>query len=293
VRRPWIAAAGIAASAAVVALVVGTGLGWWSGGSSASVPQGGLAVRTSLGPSPTFFGDVLRAEIDVSAASQATRISVVPAFTPYAPIEAPAVSRTRNGSLASVHYRYLIQCLSVDCLPVDAPSRLRLKPVVVTAVENGRPLRAAAQWPETFVASRLSSRDLAQPRFRRSAALPSPDYWASPHLLADLLTAVAGALAAVAAGLAGRELVRSFARRRRPVELTPLEAALLYTRESARRPAADRRKALALLAQTLDAEGVPALADTAGGAAWSDSPPTAETALRLADEVETVRDGGR
>ena len=43
--------------------------------------------------------------------------------------------------------------------------------------------------------------------------------------------------------------------------LTPLEAALAYTRDAASRPdPADRRKALGLLAETLDSEGVAALA---------------------------------
>ena len=120
--------------------------------------------------------------------------------------------------------------------------------------------------------------------------MPPPSYSVSPGTLAEALTVAAGLLALGALALLGFELVRLVERRRRRalVVLTPLEAALAYTREAARRPdAADRRKALALLAETLDSEGAPTLADTAGDVAWSEDPPSPDRALELADEVET------
>ena len=282
-----------AVSAVAVVLLVGTGLGWWSSGPATPPAAQTLRVRTSLQPRPAFFGDVLVAEVDVSAGS-ASRIDVVPSFAPYAETGAPAVSRGRDGGLETVRYRYRIQCVSDNCLPVDKPFQLRLAPVVVTARAGGRTLTAKAAWPPTFVASRLASSDLAQARFRRPTTLPAPEYAVSPAVLADVLAALAGALALAAVALLSREVLRAFERRRRAVPLTPLESALAYTRASARRPeAADRRKALGLLSRTLNGEGASALAAQAGGVAWSDTAPTPEQALELAAEAETARRDGR
>jgi hypothetical protein len=75
--------------------------------------------------------------------------------------------------------------------------------------------------------------------------------------------------------------------------LTPLEAALAYTRDAAGRPdPADRRKALELLATTLEDEGAPALAGSAEDAAWSEEPPSPDRARELADEVEASTRNG-
>src|SRR5262249_24859238 len=84
------------------------------------------------------------------------------------------------------------------------------------------------------------------------------------------------------------EALRLVHARRRPVQLSPLERALRLTREAAgRSDPADRRKALSLLSQTLEDDGATAIADAAGGAAWSGSAPSPEVALRIAEEAET------
>ncbi len=126
--------------------------------------------------------------------------------------------------------------------------------------------------------------------------MPAPTFAVSPGALADGLTVLAGALAVGALALIGFELVRLVERRRQraTVTLTPLEAALAYTRDAARRPdPADRRKALGLLATTLESEGAPALAGTTSDVAWSEEPPTPDRALELADEIEVTTRGGR
>jgi hypothetical protein len=116
----------------------------------------------------------------------------------------------------------------------------------------------------------------------------------STDALPDLLTAVAAALALLAAAVFAVEAVRLSDRRRDRTRPTPLERALRLTRESARRSsAADRRKALSLLSQTLEDEGASRLADTASVAAWSDAPPSPETVLRVADDVETAGSNSR
>jgi hypothetical protein len=295
------AIAGAAAGAVlVVILVVGIGLGWLNGSSTTSAPPAKrLAVRALLSPYPAFYGDVLTAEIDVTidaAKVSSTSLRVVPSFDPYVETGPPRVSDTRAGHTRVLSYVYSIQCVSDGCLPLAKPYALELPALTVTATAGTQQLSATATWPTTFIASRLTAKDIARTRFRWSRVLPAPVYAVAPGTLAALLTVAAGLLAFTALGLAGFELLRLLERRRRLalVALTPLEAALAYTRDAARRPdPADRRKALGLLAKTLGDEGVSTLAGATGDVAWSEEPPSPDRALELADEVETTAKGER
>jgi hypothetical protein len=282
-----------AAGALLALLIVGTGLGWLNSGQPAATPPASpLSVKVSLAPHPAFFGDVLAAEIDVqidpSVVSE-TSIRLTPSFAPYVETAPPRVSRSGGGRRALLSYHYSLQCVSDTCLPLEKPFVLKLTPVTVTARSGAQSLRATAPWPVSFIASRLSAADIATTHFRRATSMPPVSYAVSPSGLADALTAAAALLAITALGLIGFELIRLVERRRARAlaTLSPLAAALAYTREAAgRRDPADRRKALGLLAETLDGAGASELAGTAGDVAWSEEPPTPDRALALADEVE-------
>ncbi len=281
-------------------LVVGTGLGWWAGTSSGGpAPSDRLAVSTSLDPHPVFYGDVLTAEVAVGidpAAVSAGSVRVTPSFEPYVQTGPAVVTRTGAGRQKTLHYRYSLQCVSDACLPLDKPYVLKLPPVTVNAKAGTETLTETAAWPITFVATRLQPRDVATTHFRRATSMPAATFAVSPGALAGGLTAVAGLLAIGALALIGFELVRLVERRRQRarVSLTPLQAALAYTRDAAGRPdPADRRKALGLLAATLESEGIPALAGTASDVAWSEDPPTPDKALELADEIEDTTRAGQ
>jgi hypothetical protein len=171
------------------------------------------------------------------------------------------------------------------------PYVLKLAPFKVTADAGSAKIAATGTWPTTFIATRLTVQDAATTHFRWSKVMPATSYRVSPGTLANGLTVAAALLAIGALALIGFELVRLRDRRRQRAlaVLSPLEAALAYTRDAAARPdPADRRKALGLLATTLESEGVPALADTASDVAWSEEPPTADRAIELADEVEAA-----
>jgi hypothetical protein len=289
--------ASVAAGGVLLAVViVGIGLGWLNATPSGGAPPAHrLAVSTSLEPHPAFYGDVLTAEIDVeinSADVAAKSVRVVPGFGPYVETNPPKVTESGVGSDRTLRYRYSIQCVSEFCLPGAKPFALQIPPVTVTAKAGSQQLKATATWPTTFIASRLTAKDIARTHFRFAKTVPAPKYTVPPGTLAGLLTAAAGILAVAALALIGFELVRLVERRRRRalVVLTPLETALAYTRDAARRPdAADRRRALGLLAKTLDSEGVATtLADTAADVAWSEEPPTPDRAIELADEVEST-----
>jgi hypothetical protein len=282
-----------AAGLLVLVLVVGTGLGWWNRGTTEPPPAQLLSARTSLTPQPAFFGDPVTAEVDVTADAgsvAAKSIRVEPTFDPFVETGPPSVSTSRAGRLLRVRYRYTIQCSTDSCIPVGKPLAVKLPPALVTAIAGTRTLRVSAPWAETSVLSRLGKSDLAgRPHFRTPRTLPPATYAVSPSGVADGLAAGAGLLALAGLALLGYELVGLLERRRlrRAVRLTPLEAALAYTRDAARRPnPADRRKALGELARVLEQEGDEPLAETAGDVAWSEDPPTADRALELADEVE-------
>jgi hypothetical protein len=290
-----------AAGAVLVAvLIVGTGLGWWNGGPAGKAPVQPLTLRTMLDPRAAFFGDALTAEVDVNvdpAVVSTKSIRVVPSFDPYVPTGAPAVSGRSIGRHETLRYLYTIQCVSDSCVPLGKPLAVQFPPVIVTATAGKQPLRVTAKWPATSISSRLGKGDTSStPRFRRPKEMPAPSYAVSPGTLADALTAAAGLLAAAALALLGFELVRLLERRRLRgvVQLTPLEAALAYTRDAARRAdPADRRKALGLLAKILGSEGVPTLAYRAGDVAWSEDPPSPDRAIELAEEVESTTRNGR
>jgi hypothetical protein len=107
-------------------------------------------------------------------------------------------------------------------------------------------------------------------------------------VLADALTTAAALLAAAAMLVLSRGLLRSLRRRRAAPPRTPLEIAIAYVRQAARRPvAADRRKALGYLAEILDESGDASRAASTDAIAWSEETPQAERALALADEVES------
>jgi hypothetical protein len=297
VSRRWLIGALVVGGALIAALVVGTGLGWWNGEPTGGpAPTTRLAVTTSLEPHPAFYGDVLAAEIFVDFNPNqvsASSINPTPSFTPYVQTGPPVVTESGAGRQKTIRYRYSIQCVTDQCLPVSQgkPYVLKLAPFKVTADAGSAKIAATGTWPTTFIATRLTVQDAATTHFRWSKVMPATSYRVSPGTLANGLTVAAALLAIGALALIGFELVRLRDRRRQRAlaVLSPLEAALAYTRDAAARPdPADRRKALGLLATTLESEGVPALAGTASDVAWSEEPPTADRAIELADEVEAA-----
>jgi hypothetical protein len=256
-----------------------------------SSPPRQLALRTSVDPATSFFGDEITADVavDLRAASHA-KLRVEPDFGPFAQIGPPRIERSGAAGDVTVHYLYRLQCVSADCLPGKKPRKLRFPAVDASATVGSTVLRARATWAPLFISSRLTPADLARstPRFRRPAEAP-PIAFGTPAALPDLLAGAAALLAVVALGLLGFETRRR--RRARRVwalaNRTPLEVAIAYTRQAAGRPdPADRRKALGMLARALADGRQSELAFTTGDSAWGEEPPSPGRALELADKAE-------
>lgn len=235
----------------------------------------GLHVQTSLAPRPVLFGDAVTAHVDVLGDARSVRVDAS-----FAPWQATAHETTSGGKRS---FRYTLSCLDSACLP----RTFRFPPVTVTAqLRNGRTVTVRRAWPALAVVGRFSPAAVGAPRppFRADTALPAPSYAVAPGPLALALDVVAGLLAAVAAALVAFELLRRARLRGRFVDTRPpLVRALALVREAERRPPPDRRKAVALLARTLEEHG---LAERAARVAWSPEQPSPERLEQLADEVE-------
>jgi hypothetical protein len=160
---------------------------------------------------------------------------------------------------------------------------------VVTGVSGTQRLRVTAKWPPMYVTSRLTPAEVSSGQhFRRPSTLLPPSYSVVPATLEAVLVAAALVLGAGGLTLLVLELRRVASRRRaRQAGIQGRALALAYARESAgREDAADRRKALGLLAETLAAEGEGELAASAGDVAWAEPPPSPDETLRLVEEVE-------
>ena len=280
---------------AIVALASGLGPGWQSSAGADRAAAHPLSVRTTLLPGTALFGDPVIAQVTVvvdSGVVDPGSVRVVPGFAPFVESAPPVVSRTTVGSDVTYRYRYSIQCVSDGCLPAGGSRVVKLPGALVKAQAGARPLSAVASWPPATISTRLSESDVhaTTPRFRHSASLPAPLYAVSPGTLALSLTVVGALLALAAAVILGAELVAQLRRRRaRAAFRTPLESALDFVRDAARRrDADDRRKALELLAETLETEGNPSLAGTAWQAAWAEQPPSPERALEVVEDVEAL-----
>ena len=84
--------------------------------------------------------------------------------------------------------------------------------------------------------------------------------------------------------------LRRLRARPRSDDMTALERALRFARDSAKRPdPADRRRALELLAEAVEDTGDDRLAGRVRDAAWVETAPTPSRSTELVEDVETAR----
>lgn len=251
-----------------------------------------LAASTSLEPAAPRFADQITATATVVVDDDVDpkTLRAVAGFGPLEVLSGPVVERRARGGRTEVGFRWELVCLSEDCVPGNRPRGVALPPLRVSGTrDDGSSVTSAVRWPAFAIRSRLTTAEAraATPPFRRETGLPATTYRVAPGTLATLLDVIAAVFLLVAALLGVRGLVR--ARRRRVEErharLTPLERALLYAREAARRGPADRRRALGLLGRVLGGTGS-ALGGAASQLAWSPPEPSPDQVESVVDDVE-------
>jgi hypothetical protein len=275
----------LAGAGAVVGLLV---LGD-SASAPAIAPTAPVAVAASFDPPIAQFGDRILARVVIALDARLVRPQTLQFSDDLAPLTQLGPARTSSstqGSLELVTVAIPVSCLSASCVARSGVARVGLPLVRASALERGgRIARASAVWPALSVRGRVSASDLAanSPPFESDATPPAATYRIAPGTLATLLDVLAALCALSAIGLAGWQ-VHLRVRRRHP-QPAALERALRLTREAERRPAPDRRRALALLGRAL---GRDQHSGAARKLAWSEPVPEPDELEDLVSDIEQL-----
>ncbi len=254
-----------------------------------------VRVVTTIPTGPHFFGDQIRAYVDILVDTKRLdpkKVKLDTKFDPYTRLARPRRSKTAAGSTLRLRYSYLLTCDTFRCLTGKKTERLiRFVPATIRYPgPDGKTAKLIARWqPFRFISRFGGPRYLPQTasevqqgiqytsdpivRLFVSVHAPAPSYRMNPVVLAVLLF-----LLALAALFAGGTLARPLYAlvRRQEIStgpaLTPLERALAAV------DAATRRQ--------------PNSTDLVGRArrlAWSEQAPTADASRTLAADVEAAR----
>ena len=282
-RRP-LAALVVAATAAVF----GSESGWAAAREPVQVPAQPVVVLSSRLPRSHLFGDRIVAKLELAvnpALADPRSVHVETNFVPYrlvAPVDAES---ERRGPAVVLRYAYALQCVDVGCLPAALGESFRLGGATVRYTDRTGESRddVSVTWPELSARSRLTSRDIAQPRFRARA--PADSGGIAADLLGSIFAAAALVVLAGGAGLAWRlwppAPAPALPARVEP-EPTPLDGAL---RSLERAHPDDRRTQLDALSRSLERAGHATLAARARRLAWSQENPTPTAVRELTADI--------
>lgn len=273
-------------------------------------PAPAIEANALLLPRTVGFGDTVTARIDVTldrARVAPDSVRIATDFAPWAPIAEPERIRRDGDETTHLRFDWTLRCLASACLPPAQPLRQPLTAATVTydgrgeAVGSGQQL--AAEWPILIVHTRLDveeeppaagsgSSPFEIPWRADMVSMPPVTYRVDPEWARVPLFGAAGAFALLGLGLGYLGRPR---RRPKPVVvpqeppppvLTPVEQALaLLEARLTVDGAADRRRALELLAAELSGRGNEELAHAARRLAWSRPSPAPERTTPLAERV--------
>ena len=278
-RAVWVGTLVAAAIAVAAVLVIAT---------RGSAPRlEAMPIHTSFEHSVVGFGDRVHARavvvLDKGVPNNA-RLNV--SVAPMAQLGAARISRVSSEGRVALTYDVDAVCVYEECVGNGGRKVVHLPAATVT-LPGGRILQSAP-WPPLEVRGRVVAADLTptDPPLKSDALPPPVDYRITPSTLSRLLELLAAALALAGVALAGWQLAAMRRERRAwAPPLTELETALALAREAESRPAADRRRALALLERLLRPRDA-RLAGEARNLAWSAPPPEPDELDDLVTEVE-------
>jgi hypothetical protein len=291
---------------AAVAVTLALVLRGSDGGEEAQAVEGApeVDVELVLSPRSPGFGDILTASIGVTVDRRRVdpgSVRVRQEFSPWGQIARPQQTRQDSEHTSFIRTTYLLRCVISPCVPQRETAQLEFDAAAVTFRRTEDPKEqhsVAARWPILVVHSNIVSGDLE----RREAAttpwradlvsLPEASYAVSPGLFRGLLFGAALLLALAGTAFAWRAMPH---REPEPVPepepeplpvLPPLELALiLLTEEIQENGEADRRRALELVAEEMEARDELMLARRARAMAWAEASPTLKETSGLAENV--------
>jgi len=263
-----------------------------SGSAPVLAPRAPVAVAVGFAPPVAQFGDRILARVTVALDVQRVEpqtLRLADDLAPLTQLGAAQTSHSTQGRLELVTVAVPVSCLSAPCVARSRVDRVGLPLVHVSVrARDGRIAQASTAWPNVSIRGRVTASDLAAHPlpFEAATAPPAPTYRIAPATLGALLDLLAVLCALGAIGFAGWETHLRIERRRR--QPSALERALRLTREAARRPAPDRRRALALLGRALDRDE---RSNAVRRLAWSKPVPEPDELEELVSDLEQGRPG--
>ena len=262
-------------------------------GAAPAVADAPLRATTSVSTRFLYFADAVAARVVVVVDRRqavAGSLRVTAQFGAWDRVSPPRIETTSAGPLTRRSWSFTIACVEDRCLPHGTPLPVRLPPVTVSVqVRGGRVVTLRPSWPTLSVAPRFgAAAPGSTPAFALDRDLPRARYSVDPTLLCDTLDGVGALITGAALLLFARELLRF--RRSASAPLPPLMRALTLVRQAGTRSVDDRRRAVGLLARTLEAHPNTALPSFASRLAWSKSNPAPERLDELVRMVETRPD---
>lgn len=290
-------------------LVASLAAGCGGGDDISALPAGSfVAANGSLSPTVHLFGDTVTAEVAAvvdSTKLDPERLSLKTFFQPYKQVGRTRITRRDAGDLSEVRFRVRLRCIERACMTQQlgtlvnpgggAPRSFRFQPAQLLYTDPGakKPrLLRVARFGALESVSRINAQDVTQvygfPFRGTFTPLPALSR-RSPTTIAAVLLLVAAALLVLPAMLS----IRWWRDRRQPPppepdpEPTPLERAIALVEWSLQREnGAERREALNLLADELEAVEPDGLADETRVAAWSPPSPSPAEATRILELVK-------
>jgi hypothetical protein len=259
----------------------------WASLAVGTAHAGPPLVRAEAEPATVGVGDtfsyVVEARLDAKAVDPSS-IRLFGDTGPFAQVGPVRATRNIVGSAVVLRLEQRLGCVDVACAPIQGVRRIRLPAARLTARLAGggvRTARAAAVTVGVEPRVSIAAVRAAPPPYRQQTALPAATSDAGK--LAGLLAVAAVALALMAALFAVLALRPGARGQACEAELA---RALRLLRESAARPAPDRRRAADLVSRVTGAGGVQSLSDDATRLAWSATSPDPAEAVGLAERVE-------
>jgi hypothetical protein len=254
-----------------------------------------IATNATLQPKTALFGQRVTARLDIAFDGDQIRPdSVHPAaqFGAYSVLEQSRRKTTVGGDVY-LQYRYLLECLTTDCLAPSGGTYAEFAPVTVKyqAPGSDRTQSMQVDWSPLRLRSRIGVHDFEGRAFAGPARdLPTPSYRLDPTLLAAGAAVLAAVLFVAGLGALGSAigasslLAAALARRRSGIPA--LYRALALVRQASDRR--ERRRALDRLAAELRRSEEHDLAIRATGLAWRRVDPSDTTVEPLSHEVERL-----
>ena len=246
-----------------------------------------IRVHAEAQPSRVGVGDPIRYVVVArfpASTVDASSVRIVADAGPLVPTGAATTTRRVEGSALVVRLVQRLACLDLACAPARGSHPVRLPvPRVAARLTDGGVASGRADPVAIVVEPRIAGADVraATPAYRQQTELPDADSRAGRLVAPVMVAAVVFALVAVLlAFLALRP--RSSAR----AHEAELARAVRLLRESAERPASDRRRAADLVSRAAGSVGAGSVADDASQLAWSASSPRPEGTVALADRAE-------